>query len=171
MTPDQLTLFFLAIHIISAGVWISQFFVEVALERFSQSLKGKPGQVIAVLAEARAANLMGMIAGVGILITGLILTYQFRYGILGLFGVATPTWLVIKQVIFIIAMALVGSMISRPTSRALPMMIQAMTSGQPMPADAEAIFNRVTLISRIVNLLVLINIFVGVYGVNGGYLP
>ncbi|HVU11229.1 MAG TPA: hypothetical protein VHD90_08125 [Phototrophicaceae bacterium] len=160
----------MALHIISAGVWISQFVAEFALDRLAQSMKGKAGQAIAVLGTARAASLMGTVGGTGILITGLLLTFEFRYGILGIGGVYTPTWLVIKQIIFIIAMALVGSMVTRTTRQALPQVMQAINAGTPLPAEAEAALNRATMVSRIVNLLVLINIFIGVYAVNGGYL-
>ncbi len=167
----QLTLLFLTLHIISAGVWVSQFVAEWALERFAERVKGKPGEVALVMAQGSVASLMGTVGGMGILVTGLLLTFQFHYGILGIGGVYTPTWLVIKQIIFIVAMGIIGAVVTRSARQAMPALIQALSSGQPVPAEAKPVFDRAMLASRLVNLLVLINIFVGIYGVNGGVLP
>ena len=104
-------------HIISAGFWISQFVADMALERFAQTVKGKPAEVALIVAEGHVASMMGTFGGIGILITGLLLTFQFHYGILGIGGVYTPMWLVIKQVIFIIAMGIVGGVVTRPARR------------------------------------------------------
>ena len=113
---------------------------------------------------------MGTVGGMGILISGLVLTFQFHYGILGIGGVYTPMWLVIKQVIFIIAMGMVGALVTRPARPVMALFGKALADGQPVPAEAAAAFSRIQLMSRIVNVLVLINIFVGVFGVNGGFM-
>src|SRR3954451_17698716 len=138
MTNDVFTLIFLAIHIISAGFWISQFVAVIALERFAQTVKGKPAEVAIKMAEGNVESLLGTFGGMGILISGLVLTFQFHYGILGIGGTATPVWLAIKQVIFIIAMAMVGAVITRPARRVMEVFGKALASGQPAPAEASA---------------------------------
>ncbi|MBI1258757.1 MAG: hypothetical protein GC204_14910 [Chloroflexi bacterium] len=170
MTTDVVSLLFLAIHIISAGFWISQFVAVMALERFAATVKGKPAEVAVKMAEGNVESLLGTFGGMGILISGLVLTFQFHYGILGIGGVYTPTWLVIKQVIFIIAMGIVGSMVTRPARPIMEALGKALTGGQPAPAEAVSALNRVQLMSRIVNVLVVINILIGVFGVNGSYM-
>ena len=158
MTNDQLLLLFLALHIIAAGIWISQFVAEMAFGRFMKSLKGKPAEGTILLAEGQVAALLGMIGGTGILITGLLLTAGFHYGILGIGGVYTPTWLVIKQIFYIIAMAIVGMVITRGSRKVMPLIGQAAAAGQPVPAEALSAFARIQMASNIVNLFVLINI-------------
>jgi len=170
MTNDVFTLIFLAIHIISAGFWISQFVAVIALERFAQTVKGKPAEVAIKMAEGNVESLLGTFGGMGILISGLVLTFQFHYGILGIGGTYTPMWLVTKQVIFIIAMGMVGALVTRPARPIMEMLGKALADGQPASAEAVSALSRVQLMSRIVNVLVLINIFVGVFGVNGGFM-
>jgi hypothetical protein len=166
MTTDVISLFFLAIHIISAGFWLSQFVAVMALERFAQTVKGKPAEVAIKMAEGNIESMLGTIGGIGILISGLVLTFQFHYGILGIGGVNTPMWLVTMQVIYIIAMGIVGALVTRPARPIMEALGKALSAGLPAPADASAALSRVQLMSRIVNVLVLINIFVGVLGMN-----
>ena len=170
MTTDVISLLFLAIHIIAAGFWISQFVAVMALERFAATVKGKPAEVAVKMAEGNIESMLGTFGGMGILISGLVLTFQFHYGILGIGGVYTPMWLVIKQVIFIIAMGIVGALVTRPASPIMEALGKALAAGQPVPSDTAAAFSRVQLMSRIVNVLVLVNILIGVFGVNGGFM-
>jgi len=167
MTNDPIVLLFVAIHIIAAGFWLSQFVAVIALERFAALVKGKPAEVAIKMAEGNVESLLGTAGGIGILISGLVLTFQFRYGILGIGGVNTPMWLVIMQVIFIIAMAMVGALVTRPARPIMEMLGKALANGEPAPAEATSGLNRIQLMSRIVNVLVLVNIFVGLFGVNG----
>ncbi len=170
MTNDILTLIFLALHILSAGIWLSQFVAEFAVERLLRARGGKPDAARLLLAEGEVASLLGSVGGTGILISGLVLTFQWHYGLLGIGGVYTPTWLVLMQLFYIIAMALVGAVVTRGSSRVTPQIEQAAEAGQPVPVEAQAAMSRVVLVSRLVNGLVLITFFLGVFGVNGGYL-
>lgn len=170
MTNDLLILIFLVIHIISAGIWLSQFIAEVAIERFIRGRAEQSGAASLHLAEGEIASLLGSIGGMGILISGLLLTLSFHYGILGIGGVYTPTWLVLMQLSYIVAMALVGAVVTRGSDRVTPQIEQAAANGEPVPAEAQTTLSRMNVVSRLVNVLVLITIFVGVLGVNGGYL-
>lgn len=143
----------LALHIISAGAWISQFFAEYAMERFSRKMKGQPGAHLLGMAEGQVASLLGQIGGVGILITGLGLLGVDGYALLGIGGF-TPTWLFIKQVIYIIAMAIVGGVVIRGTRG----MEAAAAAGNPVEIPP-----RVLMASRLVNVLVLVNIVLAVW--------
>ena len=139
----------LTLHIISAGAWVSQFFVEVAIERFARTMKGQPGAHLLAIAEGRAASLLGQIGGIGILITGFGLLGVDRYAFLGIGG-HTPLWLMIKQVIYIIAMVIVFAVVIRGT--------RGFATGQ-----ATEIPSTVVLASRLVNVLVLVNIVLAVW--------
>ena len=167
MTSDQVILFFLVVHIVSAGIWVSQFVAELALERFASVLKGKPSEAALALARGNVNALMGTVGGVGLLISGVILTAGFHYGVVGIGGVFTPVWLSIMEIIFVIAMGLVGMTITAPFRRLKPVLQQAVDANQPLSSELKSSMDRLILMSRIVNVIVLINIFVGIYGVNG----
>lgn len=151
---------FLIIHVISAGAWLSQFFVGVALDRMAARAKGTAGESWIRLAQGNASSLMGQIGGIGILISGLALVGISGYGILGLFGY-TPAWLAIKQTIYLIAMAITGALIIRRTPIIIPPILQAASKGEAPPAEVGAQLGRVLTVSHIVNGLVLINIILG----------
>ncbi len=143
----------LALHIISAGAWMSQFFVEVVLERYAKKMKGQAGAQMIALSEGRASSLLGQVGGVGILITGLGLVGVDGYAILGIGGF-TPTWLFIKQVIYLIAMAIVGMVIIRGTRSFEADVAAGRTTEIP---------SQVVLASRLVNVMVMVNIFLAVW--------
>lgn len=143
----------LTLHIISAGAWVSQFFVEVTIERLARKMKGQPGAHLLSIAEGRAASMLGQIGGIGILITGFGLIGVDRYAFLGIGGF-TPLWLMIKQVIYIIAMIIVFGVVIRGTRG----FSAAVAAGEP----AEIPTN-VLLASRLVNVLVLVNIVLAVW--------
>lgn len=151
---------FLIIHVISAVAWLSQFIVGVALQRMAARTKGTAGESWTRLAHGNASSLLGQIGGVGILISGLALLGISQYAILGIGGF-TPTWLFIKQVIYIVAMAITGAMIIRPTPIIMPQLLQAASRGEAPSAETTAQLERVFTISHVVNLLVLINIILG----------
>ncbi|MEP7292810.1 MAG: hypothetical protein ABI835_13590 [Chloroflexota bacterium] len=143
----------LALHIISAGAWISQFIAEFAMERFARKMSGKPGAQLLGMAEGQVASLLGQIGGIGILLTGLGLIGVDGYALFGIGGY-TPTWLIIKQVVYVVAMAIVGGVVIRGT-RGLE---AAAAAGQPVEIPS-----RVIMASRLVNVLVLVNIFLAVW--------
>jgi hypothetical protein len=143
----------LTLHIISAGAWISQFFVEVAIGRLARKVKGQPGAHLLAIAEGRAASMLGQIGGIGILITGFGLLGVDSYSFLGLTGY-TPLWLMIKQVIYIIAMVIVFGVIIRGTRR----FSAAVAAGEQPEIPVN-----VVMASRLVNVLVLVNIVLAVW--------
>lgn len=144
----------LALHIISAGAWVSQFFVEIAIERFARTVKGKPGAYLITLAQGRAASFLGQVGGMGILITGLGLLGVGGYALFGIGGF-TPRWLFIKQVIYVIAMAIVGAVVIRGT-RGLEE--EAVAKGTEVIVPPRVLFA-----SRLVNLLVVVNILLAAW--------
>ncbi len=150
----------LILHIISAGVWISGLVVSFITNRALKSAAGPAvGAINMFSGEVR--GMMGQIGAIGILITGLGLIGVDKYGFLGLGGV-TPTWLVIKQIIFIILLV-VGGGIMTPLSIRLRKQMAAARAGGAPPADVQEIMARLTMIGYGVNLLVFINICLAVW--------
>jgi hypothetical protein len=154
----------LVIHIISAGFWIAQFPVEMVLQRWLRNHRGKSGELPVIAAVGSILSMMGQIGGMGILITGLGLVAIEGLGFLSIGG-NTPLWLTIKQVNYLIAMGIVGYFIVRPQKEFVGELEAVANGGTSSIPQNELVqrFNRLMVPSRIVNLLVLINIILAVW--------
>ena len=102
------------------------------------------------MAQGQLLALLGQLGGVGVLITGIGLISIDGYALFGIGGF-TPTWLFIKQVIYVIAIVIVGAVITRGMRE----MMTAGGSGEIPP--------RVQMASYLVNALVLVNIVLAVW--------
>jgi len=140
----------LSLHIISAGLLISQFFVDFAMSRYISRAKGQPGGQLLGMAQGQLLALLGQLGGVGVLITGIGLISIDGYAFFGIGGF-TPTWLFIKQVLYVISIVIVGAVITRGMRE----MRAAGSSGE--------IPQRVQMASYLVNVLVLVNIVLAVW--------
>ena len=143
----------LALHIIFAGLLISQFFVDVVMSRSARKMKGQPGGQLLGMAQGQLLALMGQIGGIGVLLTGIGLISIDGYALFGINGF-TPTWLFIKQVIYVIAIVIVAVFITRGTRE----MRAAAAAGNTAELPP-----RVQMASYLVNVLVLINIVLAVW--------
>jgi hypothetical protein len=88
----------LALHIISAGIWFAQLPLELFYRRMRKQAEGTPAELTILTTSLQVVSSMGQTGGMGILVTGLALVILEGLGFLGIGG-ATPTWLVIKQII------------------------------------------------------------------------
>src|SRR5215510_1392606 len=91
---------FLFLHICSVSMWVAEAAVSLILGRFIRAYEGQPVEATLTLAMGLLQRGLGTIAGMGILLTGLGLIWQDHYGLLGIGGGITPTWLFIKQVVY-----------------------------------------------------------------------
>ena len=152
----------LVLHIISAGFWISQFPVELIFRRLQKRAEGTPAELTLMTTSMQLLGGLGQYGGMGILITGLGLVILEGLGFLGIGG-ATPTWLVIKQVIYLILLAMVFTLIRQGSERIGAALEQAKTAGgvvTPEIREQSARFGRIALAH---NLLVLANIILAVW--------
>ncbi len=152
----------LALHIISAGVWFSQFPLHFILNGIQKRLAGTPGEQTATMVKGQLLGGLGQIGGLGILVTGLGLIILEGYGFLGIGG-ATPAWLFIKQIIYVIALVLVFVVIQPAGKRAAAAMQQAAQTGGPLSPEARAASARAEQLSLLLNLLVFVNIILAVW--------
>jgi hypothetical protein len=153
---------FLAIHIISAGIWIAQGAVELLFIPVLRRAKGKPSELSILGAQMQVVGAMGRIGGLGILITGFALLGMDRFGILGITSY-TPTWLIIKQIVYIVAMGVVGALITPAARKIEAKFMEAMQGASSVTPEIEQMSKQLISYSRIINLLVLINIFLAVW--------
>lgn len=152
----------LVIHIICAGLWIAQFVTTIVFERLIRANEGKPAELTLILAQIKVSSLAGMIAGNGILLTGLGLTAVSHYGLLGIGGTVTPLWLFIKQIVLIILMVIVFVGIN-PIAGRLMGQISASADGATLATpEMRADLSRVRTIVYVHDALVLLNIILAV---------
>lgn len=153
----------LIIHIISAGIWIAQFAVEMAFVPILRSQRGKPLELTLTMTQGRVLSRMGQIGGLGILLTGLGLIAVDGFGLLGIGGSFTPTWLLIKQIVYIVAMVVVGALIVPNSARIEKQLAEAAQGASVVTPEIQQLNGRVRNASLVINLLVLTNIILAVW--------
>ncbi len=152
----------LTLHIISAGIWIAQVAAEFAYRSVMRGSQGKPIELPLLMAKVRVVNFMGQVGGIGILITGFALLWTDGLTFLGIGGF-TPTWLLIKQIVYLMAMG-IAFLVIIPTQRKLvPQFIEAARGTPTVTPDIRKLAGQMTNASRLVNVLVLVNIFLAVW--------
>jgi hypothetical protein len=152
----------LVLHIISAGIWIAQFPVEIFFRRMRKQAEGTPRELTILTTMLQLMGGMGQIGGMGVLITGLGLIGVSGLGFLGL-GAPTPTWLFIKQVIYLILLAMVFTLIRSASEKMGVALEKAQTSNGVVTPEIRSLTDRVSQIALAHNALVLVNIVLAVW--------
>jgi hypothetical protein len=159
----SLRIILLVIHIIAAGLWISGAAAEFFLGRMIKANRGKPTELTLMSATVQYLGVAGSLAGITVLLTGLGLTWVDGLGILGIGGSVTPTWLFIKQVIYIILLVIVFAGLQPVAVRLSKQFAQAASGSQTVTPETYAIYDRFRMIATLHNLLVLVNIILAVW--------
>jgi len=154
---------FLVIHIIAAGIWIAQFVVQLAFASILRMQRGRPLELTLTLTQWQVLSIMGQVGGIGILLTGLGLTAVDGYGLLNIGGNFTPTWLISKQLVYIVAMILVATLVVPYTARIEAELAEMAAGASTVTPEIRALSERVRNASLLVNLLVLVNIILAVW--------
>ena len=104
-----LRIIFLVIHIICAGLWISQFPVSLVFDRIRRGIS--LAELPAVrMTQGQILSILGQLGGTGIILSGFVLIFTDGYGLFNITA-PTPAWLVVKQIFYVIAMVIVSAMI------------------------------------------------------------
>jgi hypothetical protein len=152
----------LALHIISAGLWIAQFPAELGFNLARRTAQGTPGELPMLIAEMRVLGFLGQIGGPGILLTGLGLIGVERLGFINIGGI-TPNWLLVKQIIYLVALLIFIVGVVPATRRLRPLLMAAAQNASGITPEIRQLSERMLLISRFTNLLVLVNIVLAVW--------
>ena len=152
----------LVIHIICAGLWIAQFVTTLVFERLIHTNEGKPAELTLMTAQIRVSSTAGMIAGNGILLTGLALIAAEHLGFLGIGGSVTPLWLFIKQIVYIILLVIVFVGINPLAARLQKQIAVASDGGTLATSEMRAQLNRLRMIIYAHDAFVLLNIILAV---------
>lgn len=152
---------FLILHVVSAGVWIGQFAAWMGFRLAKRGAEGKPVELPLLMAEVRVLSLMGNIGGIGIIITGMGLIGTDGWGFLGI-GQFTPSWLIIKQVVYLVTLALAFGVIVPAQRKMRPLFVEAAKGTPKVTPEIRALHARAQMASHAVNALVLANIVLAV---------
>jgi hypothetical protein len=152
----------LALHIISAGIWIAQLAAEFAFRSVMRGSQGKPIELPLLMARVRVVNFMGQVGGIGILLTGFALLWTDNLTFLGIGGF-TPTWLLIKQFVYLLAMGIAFLFIIPTQRKLVPQFIEAARGTPHVTPQIRQLTAQMTNASRLINVLVLVNIVLAVW--------
>ncbi len=152
----------LVLHIISAGIWIAQFPLEIIFRQMRKKAEGTPAELTILTTMLQLLGGMGQIGGMGVLITGLGLIGVSGLGFLGL-GAPTPAWLFIKQVIYLILLAMVFTLIRSASEKMEVALEKAQASNGVVTPEIRSLTDRVSQIALAHNALVLVNIVLAVW--------
>jgi len=152
----------LVLHIIAAGIWIAQLAAELGFIAVMRGSRGKPIELPLVMAQSRVISFMGQVGGIGILLTGFGLLWTDGLAFLNISGF-TPTWLLIKQILYLIAMLVVFVALVPQQRKLVPQIIEAARGMPAVTPEIRALTTRLTWISRFINLIVLVNILLSVW--------
>jgi uncharacterized membrane protein len=152
----------LILHIIFAGLWMAQFPIVLIFSRAIAAQANRPAGVTLLHMQIRLQSIMGMLAGVGILVTGLGLTFVSRWGVVNIGGF-TPDWLLVKQIVYSVLLVIVFAGIM-PASRRLIKQFNAQANGNPsVTPEMGRLARRIRWLGYLEALLIVVNITVAVW--------
>lgn len=157
--------FILALHVLSAGLWVANLPVVLILNALRKRAANTSGEVHYMAAAGRIGLVMGNIGAIGILLTGPAMA-GLSHGAYGWFQFGDPgqNWLAWKQGLWVVGLIWTGAVLI-PRSKKLR--LQLMAHMDPKRAntgasdDLRAAWSGYMMSVVILNLIVLINIFLG----------
>ncbi len=157
---------FLALHIFFAGMALSQIPVGLFFRRALARAAGTPGELSILATQGEVIGNLGQYGGIGLLLTGLALLgvnrYGTTFGLLGLFA-PTPTWLFIKQVVYILIVVILVVALTPASKRAIAALKGAAQSASSVTPEVREASAKVAQISLIIDLLVIVNVILAVW--------
>jgi hypothetical protein len=162
MASFNLRTLFLIIHVMAAGMVFAQIPIEIILRRIRARQAGTPAELGTLLLQGQLNASLGAIGGMGLLISGLALSFISPLGVLGIGG-STPAWLVIKQINYLIILVVLMALLQPLAKRIMPAFAQAAQSASTVTDDVRAQYSRLQLYSLIINALVVVNIVLGLW--------
>ena len=150
---------FLVLHVFCASMVLSLLPFTFLMRGKRNRSKGTPVELYTIQTEFSTGRFMGMAGGIGLLIAGA-----------GMAGIAKMPWfdfvgfqwLAIKQVLYILILALNFSMLMPIAKKIMPLIAQQMSKGNVGATDEiRALANKATVIAIIMSLLGLANAVLG----------
>jgi uncharacterized membrane protein len=148
------------LHIIFAGMWLVNLFLESALKGFVINNENKIGEKKFIHLYLFFGNLLGVLGATGILITGISLVcFNYDYHFFQLTG---NHWLTAKQVLTVVVLILTGTMIV-PTAKKIRLAIgRDLESYQPIDESGYKSLRKLFRLNTIVNIIIFINFLLAI---------
>jgi len=159
---DVIRVLLVAAHLLLAGIWFAQLVADWGFSRARQGAEGKAVELPLMMAQVKVLILMGQIGGIGVLLTGFALLWVNGYGLFNVGGL-TPTWLLIKQVGMVIALALVFGLVAPAQRKLAPAFIAAAKGTPRVTPEITQLMTQLVGVTRLVNLIVLLAVLLGVW--------
>ena len=150
----------LTLHIISAGIWLSNSIASPILKKFAIKNKQKSGEKKFIILRLTLVNILGMFGAIGILITGITMT-SLNPGY-GFFQFSANHWLAFKQTIMVIILLIIFVLI---IPRAKKIRAELGTDLEnPAPLSEEGYNNLAKLgkLGAITGILVVLNFLIAI---------
>ena len=157
---------FLILHIICSGCWISILFANISVGGVLKKSVGTLGELYLMRALIAVGSVMGNIGGIGILITGSVITGMDHKG---WFPFGTLNWLACKQVIFIVLLGMTFGVMVPRVKKARRMIAEELAGASPTKGASVALrklIMGIMPIGMVMNVLVLLNIILGTWKPN-----
>lgn len=150
----------ITLHIIFAGIWLSSFVSDPFLKSTITKNKNKSGEKKFINLYLNFSSRLGMIAALGILITGIVMV-SMNSGY-GFFRMSSNHWLATKQIIMVAILVILGVYII-PTSKKLRTIIgQDLENNAPISDEGYASLHKLFKLETTIGILVLINFLLAV---------
>lgn len=153
-------LLIIKIHIIFAGIWLINLVAYPILRSSVINNKNKSGEKKFIHLYLTFANLFGMIGGLGILATGILMVAENP--IFGFFRFTVNHWLVTKQILMVILLIILGTIII-PTSKKIRKAIGSdFEKSEQLSDDVYTNLNKLFKWNMLINIIVLINFLLAI---------
>ena len=150
----------ITLHIIFAGMWLTSFISNSFFKSAIVRSKNKNGEKKFIHLYLTYANFLGMIASVGILLTG-ILMVSMNPGY-GFFQMTANHWLAAKQIVMVVILVIIGAFLI-PTAKRLRLSIGAdLDSPAPVSEDGYKELQKLFKLGTTLNILVLLNFLLAI---------
>ncbi len=126
---------------------------------YAKKTKGTPAELQAIQMEFGIGRFMGMIGGLGLLVTGGALTGIAHFG---WFDFTGYPWLAWKQTFYLLILVINFSTMVPTAKKAMPLVMKQLSSGGGATDEIRALAARAAMIGITMNLLTIINTSLGV---------
>lgn len=142
-------------HILFAGIWLLNLFVNSLFKKLISNNKHRSGEKKFIKLYLSMTNQLGMIGAVGILLTGIFMT-MMNPGY-GFFQMSANHWLVSKQIIMVILLAIIFLFVIPQSKKIKASLGEDLESNSPISEEGYANLNKMYRLGLIINILVVIN--------------
>lgn len=143
------------IHIIFAGMWLTNILSDSFFKKRIAEVKGKVSEKRMISGYLKYSNMAGSVSAMGILITGIILVaYSAAYGF---FDFSANHWLATKQIIMVFILIIIGAKLI-PNSKKLRLAIgNDLDSSETLSEETYKNLKSVFTINNRISILVILN--------------